>query len=87
LGSTDEAVSLNEVSTLPGMGNAPYLGTWVMKDKGMVFPEYSNIPIWRTGSQCRQSDSEQSGTQSGRIKKTDSETMIKESILTNFSKV
>ena len=35
MGSTDESASLNEVSTLPGMAKAPYLGTWVMKDKGM----------------------------------------------------
>ena len=35
MGSTDESANLNEVSTLPGMAKAPYLGTWVMKDKGM----------------------------------------------------
>ena len=35
LGSTDESASINEDSTLPGMSKAPYLGTWVMKDKGM----------------------------------------------------
>merc|ERR1711953_1057906 len=40
LGSTDEAASLNEVSTLPGMQNAPYLGTWVMKDKGIYFDQF-----------------------------------------------
>ena len=96
MGLTDEAASLNEGSTLPGMQNAPYLGTWVMKDKGMdsfwsfsiLYDSYMDHIIWSINDMenwvpVRQSDSEQSG----RIKKTDSESMVKESILTNFSKV
>ena len=40
-GATDDAASLNEVSTMPEMANAPYLGTWVMKDKEM--DSFSNV--------------------------------------------
>ena len=48
MGLTDEAASLNEGSTLPGMQNAPYLGTWVMKDKGMGSLSRT-VPISRYG--------------------------------------
>ena len=40
-GATDEAAGLNEVPALP---DAPYLGTWVMKDKGVdSFEIFANI--------------------------------------------
>ena len=47
-GATDEAAGLNEVPALP---DAPYLGTWVMKDKGEdsfeIFANKASKPVFK----------------------------------------
>ena len=51
-GATDEAAGLNEVPALP---DAPYLGTWVMKDKGEdsleIFANKASKLVFKSGRQ------------------------------------